>query len=243
MAQPASLRQDHAASQEADRSMASTMVMPWPCVGQCRPQASGHAQPLRSIETGGRGRPLLPRPISESSATARTCSPKAPIRPARKFRTAIPSSPWPCSRSSAGTVISTIAEESATIEAHRGRQDELEDRPLRRHPARRHQARLCPLRQRQGPHRGLELPGPDSDPPRAALHQPSRSSGQVCDLQGSEDVPSCRPATQSIQKQDFSKDYPMILTSGRLVEYEGGGDESHAPTHGWLSFSRTCSWR
>ncbi len=37
----------------------------------------------------------------------------------------------------------------------------------------------------------------------------------------------------SIQKQDFSKDYPMILTSGRLVEYEGGGDESRA--NPWLA--------
>ena len=37
----------------------------------------------------------------------------------------------------------------------------------------------------------------------------------------------------SIQKQDFSKDYPMILTSGRLVEYEGGGDESRS--NKWLA--------
>jgi formate dehydrogenase major subunit len=37
----------------------------------------------------------------------------------------------------------------------------------------------------------------------------------------------------SIQKQDFSKDYPMILTSGRLVEYEGGGDESRS--NPWLA--------
>ena len=29
----------------------------------------------------------------------------------------------------------------------------------------------------------------------------------------------------SIQEKDFSTEYPMILTSGRLVEYEGGGDE------------------
>ncbi|MDH3741531.1 MAG: molybdopterin-dependent oxidoreductase, partial [Hyphomicrobiales bacterium] len=28
----------------------------------------------------------------------------------------------------------------------------------------------------------------------------------------------------SIQKNDYSKDFPIILTSGRLVEYEGGGD-------------------
>ncbi len=37
----------------------------------------------------------------------------------------------------------------------------------------------------------------------------------------------------SIQKQDFSKEYPIILTSGRLVEYEGGGDESRS--NPWLA--------
>ncbi len=38
---------------------------------------------------------------------------------------------------------------------------------------------------------------------------------------------------ESIQKNDFSKEYPMILTSGRLVEYEGGGDESRS--NKWLA--------
>ncbi len=38
---------------------------------------------------------------------------------------------------------------------------------------------------------------------------------------------------ESIQKQDFSADYPIILTSGRLVEYEGGGDETRA--NPWLA--------
>ncbi len=37
----------------------------------------------------------------------------------------------------------------------------------------------------------------------------------------------------SIQEQDFSKEYPIILTSGRLVEYEGGGDESRS--NPWLA--------
>ena len=37
----------------------------------------------------------------------------------------------------------------------------------------------------------------------------------------------------SIQAKDFSKDYPIILTSGRLVEYEGGGDESRS--NPWLA--------
>jgi formate dehydrogenase major subunit len=38
---------------------------------------------------------------------------------------------------------------------------------------------------------------------------------------------------ESIQKKDFSKEFPTILTSGRLVEYEGGGDESRA--NKWLA--------
>ncbi len=37
----------------------------------------------------------------------------------------------------------------------------------------------------------------------------------------------------SIQKKDFSKDFPIVLTSGRLVEYEGGGDESRS--NPWLA--------
>ncbi|MBI3454152.1 MAG: formate dehydrogenase subunit alpha [Rhodospirillales bacterium] len=38
---------------------------------------------------------------------------------------------------------------------------------------------------------------------------------------------------KSIQDKDFSKDFPIILTSGRLVEYEGGGDETRA--NPWLA--------
>ncbi|MGF1561890.1 MAG: formate dehydrogenase subunit alpha [Geminicoccaceae bacterium] len=37
----------------------------------------------------------------------------------------------------------------------------------------------------------------------------------------------------SIQKDDFSQDFPTILTSGRLVEYEGGGDETRS--NPWLA--------
>ncbi len=37
----------------------------------------------------------------------------------------------------------------------------------------------------------------------------------------------------SIQKNDFSQEYPIILTSGRLVEYEGGGDETRS--NPWLA--------
>ena len=37
----------------------------------------------------------------------------------------------------------------------------------------------------------------------------------------------------SIQAQDFSKDFPIVFTSGRLVEYEGGGEESRS--NPWLA--------
>jgi formate dehydrogenase major subunit len=37
----------------------------------------------------------------------------------------------------------------------------------------------------------------------------------------------------SIQAKDYSGDFPLILTSGRLVEYEGGGDETRS--NPWLA--------
>ena len=37
----------------------------------------------------------------------------------------------------------------------------------------------------------------------------------------------------SIQAEDFSGDYPLIYSSGRLVEYEGGGEESRS--NPWLA--------
>ena len=38
---------------------------------------------------------------------------------------------------------------------------------------------------------------------------------------------------KSIQDKDFATDFPIILTSGRLVEYEGGGDETRS--NKWLA--------
>jgi len=38
---------------------------------------------------------------------------------------------------------------------------------------------------------------------------------------------------ESIQVKDYTGDYPLIMTSGRLVEYEGGGDESRS--NPWLA--------
>jgi formate dehydrogenase major subunit len=38
---------------------------------------------------------------------------------------------------------------------------------------------------------------------------------------------------KSVQERDFSREYPLIMTSGRLVEYEGGGDETRS--NPWLA--------
>ncbi|GLS82146.1 molybdopterin-dependent oxidoreductase [Paraferrimonas haliotis] len=38
---------------------------------------------------------------------------------------------------------------------------------------------------------------------------------------------------KSIQDQDFSKDFPLVVTTGRLVEYEGGGEETRS--NPWLA--------
>ena len=38
---------------------------------------------------------------------------------------------------------------------------------------------------------------------------------------------------ESIQKVDYTKEFPLIYTSGRLVEYEGGGDETRS--NAWLA--------
>ena len=38
---------------------------------------------------------------------------------------------------------------------------------------------------------------------------------------------------RSLQAIDHARDFPMVLTSGRLVEYEGGGDETRS--NRWLA--------
>ncbi|MDH3665536.1 MAG: formate dehydrogenase subunit alpha [Paracoccaceae bacterium] len=68
---------------------------------------------------------------------------------------------------------------------------------------------------------------------REPLYTPRRDL--VADYPTYEDRHAYRLPTlyASIQKNDFSQDYPIILTSGRLVEYEGGGDESRS--NPWLA--------
>ena len=68
---------------------------------------------------------------------------------------------------------------------------------------------------------------------REPLYTPRRDL--VADYPTYEDKQHYRLPTMfaSIQKQNFSKEFPIILTSGRLVEYEGGGDESRS--NKWLA--------
>jgi len=68
---------------------------------------------------------------------------------------------------------------------------------------------------------------------REPLYTPRRDL--VADYPTYEDTKSWRMPTlyKSIQDKDFSKDFPIILTSGRLVEYEGGGDETRS--NPWLA--------
>ena len=68
---------------------------------------------------------------------------------------------------------------------------------------------------------------------REPLYTPRRDL--VADYPTYEDTKAWRVPTlyRSIQQQDFAKDFPIILTSGRLVEYEGGGDETRS--NPWLA--------
>jgi formate dehydrogenase major subunit len=68
---------------------------------------------------------------------------------------------------------------------------------------------------------------------REPLYAPNREL--VADYPTYADKQAYRLPTlyESIQKVDYTADFPMILTSGRLVEYEGGGDESRS--NPWLA--------
>ena len=104
---------------------------------------------------------------------------------------------------------------------HRGgrrRQDQLEDRPFRRHPAGRHQARLRAFRQRQGAHCGVDLPGSGAAAPRAALHAAARSGGRLSDLRGPQDV-SPADALRLDPGEGLLEglpDHPHLRPSGRI---------------------------
>ena len=72
--------------------------------------------------------------------------------------------------------------------------------------------------------------------PRAALQPASRPGRQVPDARRQEGVLAPADALQdacSRRTCDIGKKYPLIMTSGRLVEYEGGGEETRS--NPWLA--------
>jgi formate dehydrogenase major subunit len=174
---------------------------------------------------------LTSAPASAWSATATTCWPKASTRSGSEIQDGYPEFTMQMLMD-LGWDGDLTDDERAAIEPSPGPEDQLEDRPFGRHPAGRHQAWLRALRQRQGPRGGLDLPGPGADPPRAALHQPPRSGGGLPDLRGPQ-VLSSADAVRVDPEEGLLRDYPIILTSGRLVEYEGGGDETRS--NPWLA--------
>ena len=68
---------------------------------------------------------------------------------------------------------------------------------------------------------------------REPLYTPRRDL--VADYPTYEDTRRYRTPTyyKSIQDKDFSKEFPIIMTSGRITEYEGGGDLTRA--NPWLA--------
>ncbi len=68
---------------------------------------------------------------------------------------------------------------------------------------------------------------------REPLYTPRRDL--VADYPTYDDTKSWRMPTlyKSIQDKDFATDFPIILTSGRLTEYEGGGEETRS--NPWLA--------
>ena len=69
--------------------------------------------------------------------------------------------------------------------------------------------------------------------PRAALHGTARPAAEVCDPPGSQAQPPAAAVRSRSRHKDVAKEYPIILTSGRLVEYEGGGEEQRS--NPWLA--------
>jgi formate dehydrogenase major subunit len=110
------------------------------------------------------------------------------------------------------------------------------DRSLRRHPAGGDGARLHPLRQRQGARQCVEPARSDSGAPRADLHAAGGPRRQISDAARRQGIP--RPEHRLHRAKDrggkgIAKQFPLILTSGRLVEYEGGGEETRS--NKWLA--------
>ena len=153
-----------------------------------------------------------------------------------------------CSRSSAGTRTSTESE-LAVIQTDRRRQSRrrvLVDRPLGRHPARCDEARLHPLRQRQGARQCVEPAGSDPGASRADLHAAAGARREISDACRTPSSSACPTSASTCRRRRSRRASPSSSRSSspRAVwSNTKAAARRPAPTSGSPSCSRTCSSR
>ena len=110
-------------------------------------------------------------------------------------------------------------------------------RPVRRYPARGAGARMQSVRQCQGARHRMESARSRPGASRADLHGTAGAGREVSDLAERACSSACRIWASMCRRRRSrrvsAKQFPLILTSGRLVEYEGGGEESRS--NAWLA--------
>ena len=220
--------------------------LPWPCWGTPELKHPGthtlYNTNLHVMDGGGTFRARFGVEREASCRTARpqgtTCWPRAPTRSARRSRTAIPSSPTGCSRSSAGTRTSprpsgrsSSASAATTPTASPGRPTSpaaSSASPWSTAASTTATARpapmrgTCPTRSRCTASRSTRR-GPTWSP---SIRPCRTRCSSACPISAS----TCRRRRWS---KGIAKQFPLILTSGRLVEYEGGGEETRS--NKWLA--------
>jgi formate dehydrogenase major subunit len=107
----------------------------------------------------------------------------------------------------------------------------------RHHPRGHEEPWLPPLWQRQGAGRGVELPRCDSPAPRAHLWHASRLVAKYPTHDDKKAFWRLPTLYKSLQDKNVAdkvyEKFPLIMSSGRLVEYEGGGEETRS--NPWLA--------
>ena len=221
--------------------------LPWPCWGTPELKHPGthtlYNTNLHVMDGGGtfRARFGVEREVNAARRHAReatTCWPRAPTRSAPRSRTAIPSSPTGCSRSSAGTRISPTPKR-AVIERVGGNNPDGVSwaTDLSGGIQRVAMAHGC-IHYGNGKARANAWNLPDPIPvhrepiytPRPELVAKYPTLPNAVQFR----VPNIGFDVQKAAvEKGIAKQFPLILTSGRLVEYEGGGEETRS--NKWLA--------
>ena len=223
--------------------------LPWPCWGTPELKHPGTPHALQHQPARHGWRRHVPRALRRG-ARRRSCRTArvAKVQPAgrrlllarlgdqgRLSRVHL----WACSRSSAGTGISRRAE-LAVIERIGGNNPDGVSwatdlsggiqRVAMKHGC---------IHYGNGKARAnaLEPARPDPGAPRADLHAAARSGREIPDAAGRQSSSACPISASTCRRPRWTRASPrtsrIILTSGRLVEYEGGGEETRS--NKWLA--------